>query len=176
MKKLIVLVILLSISTILYPAQDIIPEPAKDEQVSVPTINDEIRKVYSEISTTNTDIDALDTRIDELEAIPAVSSEKLVKAWINFNGTGTIAINDSYNVAGIVDNDTGDYTVTWDTDFANDDYAVVGMAEEDVGIGWVFVTGKTTGRAVGSVQIAVISDAGAQKDSAVISVIAVGDQ
>lgn len=45
------------------------------------------------------------------------------KAWINFNGTGTIAIRDSFNVSGITDNGTGDYTVTWDLDFADDTYA-----------------------------------------------------
>ena len=30
------------------------------------------------------------------------------KAWINFNGTGTIAINDSYNVSTIADEGTGE--------------------------------------------------------------------
>jgi len=34
------------------------------------------------------------------------------RAWINFNGTGTIAIRDSGNVDSITDNGTGDYTVT----------------------------------------------------------------
>jgi len=33
------------------------------------------------------------------------------KAWVNFNGTGTVAIRDSHNVDSITDNTTGDYTV-----------------------------------------------------------------
>lgn len=33
------------------------------------------------------------------------------RAWVNFNGTGTVAIRDSYNVSSITDNGTGDYTV-----------------------------------------------------------------
>jgi hypothetical protein len=33
------------------------------------------------------------------------------KAWVNFNGTGTVAIRASYNVSSITDNGTGDYTV-----------------------------------------------------------------
>lgn len=41
------------------------------------------------------------------------------KFWINLNGTGTIAINDSYNVTSITDNGTGDYTVTIATDFSS---------------------------------------------------------
>ena len=53
------------------------------------------------------------------------SKENICKAWISFNGMGTIAIRDSFNVASIADNGTGDYTVTWDTDFASAEYSVV---------------------------------------------------
>jgi hypothetical protein len=35
------------------------------------------------------------------------------KAWVNFNGTGTVAIRASYNVSSITDNGTGDYTVNF---------------------------------------------------------------
>jgi hypothetical protein len=37
-----------------------------------------------------------------------IGHEGVVKGWINFNGSGTPAINDSYNVSGITDNGTGD--------------------------------------------------------------------
>ena len=53
--------------------------------------------------------------------------DNIVKGWIQFNGTGVIAINDSFNVSGITDHGVGDYTVTWDTDFANGDYAVASL-------------------------------------------------
>jgi hypothetical protein len=153
------------------------------ENKDLPVLNEQLRKTDADLTTAKTDIDtaeadidALDVRITTLEGA-SVSSEKLVKAWVNFNGTGTPAITDSYNVSGtITDNGTGDYTINWDTDFANDDYAVAGMAEEDAVIGWVFVTGKTGARAVGSVRITIINDAGTQKDSAVISLMAIGNQ
>ncbi len=35
----------------------------------------------------------------------------LAKAWVNFNGTGTVAIRAAGNVSSITDNGTGDYTV-----------------------------------------------------------------
>jgi hypothetical protein len=35
------------------------------------------------------------------------------KAWVNFNGTGTVAIRGSGNVSSITDNGTGDYTVNY---------------------------------------------------------------
>lgn len=35
------------------------------------------------------------------------------KAWVNFNGTGTVAIRGSFNVSSITDNGTGDYTINF---------------------------------------------------------------
>jgi hypothetical protein len=47
------------------------------------------------------------------------------KAWVNFNGTGTVAINNSYNVSSITDNGTGDYTVNFTNAMPNANYSVV---------------------------------------------------
>jgi hypothetical protein len=52
----------------------------------------------------------------------------IAKAWVNFNGTGTVAIRDSFNVSSITDNGTGDYTVNFTTAMPNANYAVVGAA------------------------------------------------
>jgi hypothetical protein len=49
----------------------------------------------------------------------------LAKAWVNFNGTGTVAIRASYNVSSITDNGTGDYTVNFTTALADANYSVV---------------------------------------------------
>jgi hypothetical protein len=49
----------------------------------------------------------------------------LAKAWVNFNGTGTVAIRASYNVSSITDNGTGDYTVNFTTAMADANYSVV---------------------------------------------------
>ena len=51
-------------------------------------------------------------------------SSQLAKAWVNFNGTGTVAIRDSYNVSSITDNGTGNYTVNYSTAFSNANYCV----------------------------------------------------
>lgn len=47
-----------------------------------------------------------------------------VKAWVNFNGTGTVAIRAQYNVSSITDNGTGDYTVNFTNALADANYAV----------------------------------------------------
>jgi len=47
------------------------------------------------------------------------------KAWVNFDGTGTVAIRGSYNVSSITDNGTGDYTVNLTNALSNANYSVV---------------------------------------------------
>jgi len=46
------------------------------------------------------------------------------RAWVNFNGTGTVAIRGSGNVTSITDNGTGDYTVNFTTSMPDVNYAV----------------------------------------------------
>jgi hypothetical protein len=48
----------------------------------------------------------------------------LCRAWVNFNGTGTVAIRASFNVSSITDNGTGDYTVNFTTALPDANYAV----------------------------------------------------
>jgi hypothetical protein len=47
------------------------------------------------------------------------------RAWVNFNGTGTVAIRASGNVTSITDNGTGDYTVNFTTAMPDANYSVV---------------------------------------------------
>jgi hypothetical protein len=56
---------------------------------------------------------------------PAVIGGMLCRAWVNFNGTDTVAIRASFNVSSITDNNTGDYTVNFTTALADANYSVV---------------------------------------------------
>ncbi|NIJ40337.1 hypothetical protein FHS78_000607 [Parvibaculum indicum] len=49
----------------------------------------------------------------------------IAKAWVNYDGTGTAAIRDSYNVSSLTDNGTGNHTVNLGITMANTDYAVI---------------------------------------------------
>ena len=51
------------------------------------------------------------------------------RAWVNFNGTGTVAIRASGNVSSITDNGTGDYTVNFTTAMSDANYSAVGTAQ-----------------------------------------------
>jgi len=50
------------------------------------------------------------------------------RAWVNFNGTGTVAIRASGNVSSITDNGSGDYTVNFTTAMPDADYSFTGSA------------------------------------------------
>jgi hypothetical protein len=47
----------------------------------------------------------------------------LAKAWVNFNGTGTIAARDSFGVSSLDDDGTGTYGVNFSSSFSNGDYS-----------------------------------------------------
>ena len=55
------------------------------------------------------------------------------RAWVNFNGTGTVAIRASGNVSSITDNGTGDYTVNFTTAMTDANYASEVGISSDVG-------------------------------------------
>ena len=48
---------------------------------------------------------------------------QFARAWVNFNGTGTVAIRDSFNVSSITDQSTGLYTVNFTNAMPNANYA-----------------------------------------------------
>mgnify|MGYP003655133755 CR=1 FL=1 len=48
------------------------------------------------------------------------------RAWVNFNGSGTVAIRASGNVSSITDNGTGDYTVNFTTAMPDANYCAAG--------------------------------------------------
>lgn len=54
----------------------------------------------------------------------------LAKAWVNFNGTGTVAIRASFNVSSITDNGTGLYTVNFTTAMADANYSANALCNE----------------------------------------------
>jgi hypothetical protein len=72
----------------------------------------------------------------DINASAAITLAKLsgvndAKAWVNFNGTGTVAIAESFNVSSITDNGTGLYTVNFTTAMPDDDYAAAVGANID---------------------------------------------
>jgi hypothetical protein len=59
------------------------------------------------------------------------------RAWVNFNGTGTVAIRGSGNVTSITDNGAGDYTVNFTTAMPDANYATVAHSWDTSGGGFL---------------------------------------
>ena len=62
-----------------------------------------------------------------------------VRAWVNFNGTGVVAIRASGNVSSITDGGTGTYTVNFTTAMPDANYAVTGMSKNIGGTGGMYI-------------------------------------
>jgi hypothetical protein len=67
-----------------------------------------------------------------IDKMGSAEQSGLCKAWVNFNGTGTVAIRASYNVSSITDNGVGDYTVNFTTALADANYAVCGACNLNI--------------------------------------------
>ena len=52
-----------------------------------------------------------------------LTKQSAAKAWVNFNGTGTIAIRDSFNISSLTDGATGDYLSYYSANMANVNYS-----------------------------------------------------
>jgi hypothetical protein len=63
----------------------------------------------------------------------------IAKAWVNFNGIGTVAIRDSFNVSSITDSGTGVYAVNFTTAMPNTNYSAL-FSAGDSGSNQVFIT------------------------------------
>jgi len=82
-------------------------------------------------------------------SIPTVKGQQLIPtAWVNFNGTSTVAIRDSEGVSSISDGGTGRYTVNFTANLSNVNYSAV--ASTTVQSSFTNVSNNVTSLAVGS--------------------------
>jgi hypothetical protein len=108
-----------------------------------------------------------------------IGHEGIIKAWVNFNGNGTAAIKDSFNVSGITDNGTGDYSVAWDTDFGSINYVCAGMCcyFDTRNVPTVVTPYDYATKLVGSYRFQTSQvDNGAAVDSLDVHILAIGDR
>jgi hypothetical protein len=86
----------------------------------------------------------------------------IAKAWVNFNGTGTVAIRDSFNVSSITDNGTGDYTVNFTTAMPNANYSV---SNYSAGSSNNWFMGRVVSYSTSAYRFLTIDNAGAGRDT-----------
>jgi hypothetical protein len=78
------------------------------------------------------------TTISNQTGSSSVPSETVIngsaKAWVNFNGTGTVAIRSSFNVSSITDRGTGQYTINFATALSDTNYAMFASGSVSSGV------------------------------------------
>lgn len=100
---------------------------------------------------------------------------QLVKAWLNMVGTGTISINDSFNVSSLTDNGTGDYTITLITAMSNANYSAVALAKQTAsGVATTAHIDDATSFSTTALRI-VTQDGGSAADAPILCVTVIGD-
>ena len=62
---------------------------------------------------------------------PAEVAQGRAKAWVKFDGTGTVTINNDFNVSSITDHGTGQYTVNFSTAMPSTNYCATGFAHRN---------------------------------------------
>lgn len=109
------------------------------------------------------------------DASELASGKQAVKAWLNFNGTGTVAIRDSYNVSSVTDNSTGNYSVNLTTALSNANYAINYNVNDTSG-GPVVVAGQNniTANSTTSFRFASLNGATTATDCVMVSVTVFG--
>jgi hypothetical protein len=75
------------------------------------------------------------------------------RAWVNFNGQGTVAIRASGNVSSVTDLGVGVYRVNFTTAMPDANYAVIVSSKEDPGVSWPAAAVVTTAAAFVDVEI-----------------------
>ena len=95
------------------------------------------------IKTNNTDAVTIDSsqNLQFNSGFGSVATAYGCRAWVNFNGTGTLAIRDSGNVSSITDNGTGLYTLNFTTSMPDANYSVSGIGNGNTGGVYVVIAG-----------------------------------
>jgi hypothetical protein len=91
------------------------------------------------------------------------------RAWVNFNGTGTVAIRASGNVSSITDNGTGDYSVNFTTAMHDANYGVAGIGNSGTAL-WTALN-SAVAPTTGVLRILTYSSTPAFADSANVGII-----
>ena len=60
-----------------------------------------------------------------------LTGQSATKAWVNYNGTGTVAIRDSFNVSSLVDTGTGFWTVNYSNNMSDSNNSVTTGANQN---------------------------------------------
>ena len=107
------------------------PNGNTDRTLNLPDASGTVQVSGNPISGTTASFSGDVTLGSSVLATPTGSAPSYTcRAWVNFNGTGTVAIRASGNVTSITDNGVGDFTVNFTTAMPDANYSLVGMVTD----------------------------------------------
>ena len=102
---------------------------------------------------------------------------QLCKAWVNFNGTGTVAIRSAFNVSSITDNGVGNYTVNFTNNMVDNNYVWSSSILSTITLARVVQERLSVLRTVSALGLNVVasSDGQSEQDVTTVSIIVQGN-
>lgn len=139
------------------------PNSNTDRTLTLPDASGTVQVSGNPISGTTASFSGDVTLGTSVLATPTGSAPSYTcRAWVNFNGTGTVAIRASGNVSSITDNGVGDYTVNFTTAMPDVNYAALLSSEMGAGNGGF--NGVTTTPTTSTLRFSAYTNAGAVRD------------
>ena len=80
----------------------------------------------------------------------SVTTSYGVRAWVNFNASGTVSVRGSGNVSSVTDNGVGLFTINFATSMPDGNYSVGSWARNNTTTAWNVTVGSLTSLAVPS--------------------------
>ena len=108
-------------------------------QLNVDTIVDKAGSGGSNVKMANTS-----TYVSDSGAVTQNTVQGLCKMWARLDGTGTIGLDDSFNVGSITDNGTGQYTYTFSNNMNNANFNVAHASANQIQIHSAEATSSVT--------------------------------
>ena len=102
---------------------------------------------------------------------PAQLSQGRCKAWVSFNGSGTVSITDSFNVSSMTDHGTGSYEHHFTNNMANAVYVAMANTGRFAHCG-----GSSSNYTTSSFRVSVANIGGNAENRPIIHAIVFGDQ
>lgn len=113
------------------------------------------------------------TTLSNLAGDKTISTDRIAQgtaaAWVNFNGTGTVAIRASYNVSSITDNGAGSYTVNFASPVGRADFSVACSVSGLNGVDFVRPDDQQTPRTTGLVRLLALNSALSPADAPILN-------
>ena len=109
------------------------PVTSTNRTLTLPDATDTVAGIAATQTLTNKTLTTPNIDSAQFATVSGTAPIYPCRAWVNFNGTGTVAIRASGNVSSITDHGTGEYTVNFSTAMPDANYTTVAQTSSDSG-------------------------------------------